>query len=368
MAQPELARPKINTNPTQTRPRQRSRRPAGVGRTGNSELGPGRLLGDAHSSARGFGRLVVEVGCGVVVYPPEVAGEPWRAVFTENGRRRFRQASSEAGLAVKLAKVTERLAAGAPNMERPGADLIAHYLDPDRLPADRRWSRKHAHTQARLCERFAAPVIDLVVCQDITTGHTQQIVNAAPTAGEGARVAGMISALVSAGIDASPSLRSPSAESSSRIVTEHSASTPTCTTGGAGMSPAWSVPGSRQIAPATRRAAAGPCRRCCPPPRSCRPPGRAPSGAGSPRTGQRWPRAYRPAGSAQPAGPAPSPAPGPPATRDSDHQTTRGSSPDHATIALDRCSSGPGGWSAGRMSITPRPRAASGRHILVLVR
>jgi hypothetical protein len=85
-------------------------------------------------------------------------------------------------------------------MTRPGADLIAHYLDPDRLPVSRRWSRKHAHTQARLCERFAAPVIGAVTCQDITTNHTQQIVNAAPT-GEGARVGGMISALVSAGLD-----------------------------------------------------------------------------------------------------------------------------------------------------------------------
>jgi len=29
---------------------------------------------------------------------------------------------------------------------------------------DERWSRKHAHTQRRLCERFAAPVIDAVAC------------------------------------------------------------------------------------------------------------------------------------------------------------------------------------------------------------
>ena len=86
-------------------------------------------------------------------------------------------------------------------MKRPGADLIAHYLDPDRLPVDERWSRKHAHTQRRLCERFAAPVIDAVTCQDIKTEHTQRIVNAAPTPGEGARVQGMISALVSAGLD-----------------------------------------------------------------------------------------------------------------------------------------------------------------------
>jgi integrase len=40
-----------------------------------------------------------------------------------------------------------------------------------------------------------------VTCQDIKMRHTQKIVNAAPTAGEGTRVAGMISALVGAGIE-----------------------------------------------------------------------------------------------------------------------------------------------------------------------
>ena len=40
----------------------------------------------------------------------------------------------------------------------------------------------------RLCDRFAAPVIGAVTCQDIKTAHAQVIVNAAPTAGEGDRV------------------------------------------------------------------------------------------------------------------------------------------------------------------------------------
>jgi hypothetical protein len=145
-------------------------------------------------------RVVVEAECGILVYPPEAAGEPWRAVFTENGRRRFRQAMTEAELAAKLAKVTERLRAGAPDMERPGADLIAHYLDPDRLPVSKRWSRRHADTQRRLCRRFAAPVIAAVTCQDITAGHMQQIVNAAPTASEGDRLHRCLSAMVTAGI------------------------------------------------------------------------------------------------------------------------------------------------------------------------
>ena len=62
-------------------------------------------------------------------------------------------------------------------------------------------AREHAHTQRRLCERFAAPVIGDVACQDLMTWHMQQVVNAAPTATEGARVHGMISALVGAGVE-----------------------------------------------------------------------------------------------------------------------------------------------------------------------
>jgi integrase len=145
-------------------------------------------------------RPVIELDFGILVYPPQTNGEPWRAVFTEHRKRKYRQGATEAKLAAKLEKVKERLSAGATNMEQPGADLIAYYLDPDRLPVNERWSRKHAHTQRRLCERFAAPVIGTVTCQDIETWHTQHIVNAAPTAGEGTRVAGMLSALVAAGI------------------------------------------------------------------------------------------------------------------------------------------------------------------------
>src|SRR6202008_1250660 len=85
-------------------------------------------------------------------------------------------------------------------MTKPGADLIAHYLDRDRLPVDGRWSCKHADTQRRLCQRYAAPLIGAVTCQDITTVHAQKIVNAAPTASEGNRVHRMLSALVGAGI------------------------------------------------------------------------------------------------------------------------------------------------------------------------
>ena len=160
------------------------------------------MSGDTRESVRGSGRVVVEVEGGITVYPPQRGGEPWRAVFTENGRRRYREAGTEGKLAAKLAKVTERLQADAPHLERPGADLIGWYLSPGRHPAGRPWSRKHADTQRRLCARFAAPVIAVVPCQDIRVADMQQIVNAAPTAGEGARLHRCLSAMITAGIAA----------------------------------------------------------------------------------------------------------------------------------------------------------------------
>lgn len=114
------------------------------------------MRGEARESARGG--IVIELDAGITVYPPPEAGGRWRAVWTEDGRRRYCEAVTEEKLAAKLAKVTERLEADAPGMERSGADLIAWYLAPDRLPADEQWSRKHAHTQQRLCERFVTPL------------------------------------------------------------------------------------------------------------------------------------------------------------------------------------------------------------------
>ena len=58
----------------------------------------------------------------------------------------------------------------------------------------------HADTQRRLCERFVAPVIAAITCQDIKVADMQKAVNAAPTAGEGARLRRCLSAMVTAGI------------------------------------------------------------------------------------------------------------------------------------------------------------------------
>ena len=180
---------------------QRCRAPADYRDGASRPQPPGGRLTAPTTPGSGPGRPVIELEHGITVYPGRWAGDRWRAVWYEDGERQQCEAVSEDGLAGKLEKVTERLAADAPNMRRPGTDLISWYLHPDRLPAEQRWSRKHADTQRRLCERFAAPVIGAVTCQDIRTGHTQAIVNAAPTACEGNRVRRMISALVSAGLD-----------------------------------------------------------------------------------------------------------------------------------------------------------------------
>src|SRR5271157_3588677 len=153
----------------------RSASPARGGPRSRRAAPPGALLrGDARAATRGGGRVVVELECGVTVYPARGQGGRWRAVWMENGARRQCEAATEDRLAARLEKVTERLMADAPNLERPGADLIVWYLSPARHPAGRPWSAKHA---------------------DI-----QRAVSAAPTAGEGARLHRCLTAMVTAGI------------------------------------------------------------------------------------------------------------------------------------------------------------------------
>jgi hypothetical protein len=138
---------------------------------------------------------------GITVDPARREGDRWRAVWYEpDGSGRQCQSVSQQGLAARLEKVTERLAAGAPNMLRSGSELIGYYLSDDRRPAERAWSRRHAHTQRYLCGLYLEPVIGQLPNQDITVADMQAAVNAAPTAKEGKRVRAMISALVGAGV------------------------------------------------------------------------------------------------------------------------------------------------------------------------
>ena len=194
MATAALLNSKIPTNSPQVRPaRAKTRSPKRLDLESFE-----RVIGTTRESTRGDG-VVVEVGGGVTVYPARVAGDRWRAVWYEGGRRQC-ESVTEARLAARLAKVTERLTADAPGLELAGSELIAHYLSPGRHQADRSWSRKHADTQRRLCSRYLATAIGCLRCEDIKVSDFQAAVNAAPTAGEGDRLARCISALVNAGI------------------------------------------------------------------------------------------------------------------------------------------------------------------------
>jgi hypothetical protein len=159
MAQAPAASIKIPTKSPQLAPRRttryagRARRHDGTG-TGRPAVLP---AGGARPGARGDGE-VIELDCGITVYPARSEGGRWRATWRENDERQQCEAATEEKLAAKLEKVRARLEADAPNMSKPGAELIAYFLDPDRLPVSKRWSRKHAHTQRVLCERFAVPV------------------------------------------------------------------------------------------------------------------------------------------------------------------------------------------------------------------
>ncbi|HUZ26102.1 MAG TPA: hypothetical protein VMV07_20300 [Streptosporangiaceae bacterium] len=113
--------------------------------------------GTGRAATRGGGE-VIELECGITVYPAREEPGRWRAVWYEDGERQQCEASTEEKLAAKLEKVTERLRADAPNMKRPGAALVAHYLDPDRLPVNERWSR------ARDC-RHGNPLRDRGSCR-----------------------------------------------------------------------------------------------------------------------------------------------------------------------------------------------------------
>jgi hypothetical protein len=158
MAQAAPGRTKIPTETPQllhSGPARRVGRPKTGNRTALSWV---IASGTGRATTRGSGE-VIELECGITVYPAREEHGRWRAVWYENGERRQCEAASEAKLAARLEKVAERLEADAPNMSRPGADLIAHYLDPGRmrppkfLPAGH-GGGAHAHPRVHQARSF----------------------------------------------------------------------------------------------------------------------------------------------------------------------------------------------------------------------
>jgi integrase len=176
MAQSAPARAKIPTKIPQpsrvgvSRPAATGTRPGRAGR-------PLFATGTGRAATRGEGRVLVELECGITVYPARREGDRWRAVWYENGRRRQCEAVAEDKLAAKLAKVTERLQADAPNLERPGADLIAWYLCPDRRPPRGKGARLHRCLSAMVTAGIAAGYLTSPRLKEV---HWQAAGRAAP--------------------------------------------------------------------------------------------------------------------------------------------------------------------------------------------
>jgi hypothetical protein len=139
MTQAAPARTKIPTKSPQASRDGTVRRPAG--RQKKTTAGTARstvIVGGSGRVATRGGGEVIELEYGITVYPARSEEGRWRAVWYESDERQQCEAATEEKLAVKLEKVRTRLEADAPNMKKPGADLIAHYLDPDRHPVQDR--------------------------------------------------------------------------------------------------------------------------------------------------------------------------------------------------------------------------------------
>jgi hypothetical protein len=72
--------------------------------------------GNERAATRGGGD-VIELECGITVYPAKSEGGRWRAVWYESDERQQCEAATEEKLAAKLGKVEIRLEANAPNMK-----------------------------------------------------------------------------------------------------------------------------------------------------------------------------------------------------------------------------------------------------------
>ena len=137
MTQATTAIVKIPTESPQPAPDRAAKPSERAKTTASTSRSPVLASGNGRAATRGGGE-VIELECGITVYPARSIGGRWRAVWYESDERQQCEAATEEKLAVKLEKVKIRLEADAPNMKKPGAALIAHYLDLDRLPVQDR--------------------------------------------------------------------------------------------------------------------------------------------------------------------------------------------------------------------------------------
>jgi integrase len=149
-------------------------------------------------------REVLEFDHGVAAYPPGDSGGYWRIRWEESRRRRDTTAKSRSAAIAKATEIVERLARSTPTElgRARGADLVAHYLDPQRRPPRvHQWSEKHRDDQTRYCELYVRPVIGEVPCRDLSRTDFQTIIDQARTASVAQHLRRCLTGLVGAGLE-----------------------------------------------------------------------------------------------------------------------------------------------------------------------
>jgi site-specific recombinase XerC len=156
-------------------------------------------------------REVLEFDFGVRVYPPARDGGYWRIRWEERHKNRDTSARDRAKAIGKATEIVERLARSAPTElgRAKGADLVAHYLDPQRRPPKVRvWSIRHRNEQIRYCYDYVLPVIGEVACRQLCKDDFQEIIDRARTRSVAEHIKRCLSGLVASGLEAGHLLES----------------------------------------------------------------------------------------------------------------------------------------------------------------
>jgi len=149
-------------------------------------------------------REVLEFDCGVRAYAPTTPDGYWRLRWDEAGRRRDTTARSRSNAIAKAGELVERLSRGAATDlgKSTGADLVAHYLDPNRRPPrGHPWSERHRDEQVRYCTRYVTPEIGAIACRNLTRNDFQRVLAQAPTASVAQHLRRCLTGIVNAGLD-----------------------------------------------------------------------------------------------------------------------------------------------------------------------
>lgn len=101
-------------------------------------------------------------------------------------------------LQVATAQIIQRLETKAFMSDRQAEKMIEAWLNPDR-PRQKPWSISHSREQARLAKKHVTPIIGLVRCRDLNSGHFQAIIGSATSAGTAKDLRSTVSALLNWG-------------------------------------------------------------------------------------------------------------------------------------------------------------------------